>query len=61
MLAAAAESGITLAHLQLAANTDPSRRSMCLAIALEGLRITLPGDKLAFIDALWRQFAEDGA
>jgi hypothetical protein len=63
VLAAAAESGLTLAHLQAAANTDASLRSMYIGIALEGLRITLPGDKLAFmaaVDALWRQLA-DGA
>jgi hypothetical protein len=61
VLAAAAESGITLKHLEAAESLDASLRGMYVSIALDALRITAPRDKLAFIAALnglWQQYAE---
>ncbi len=44
---------------------DASVRELCMRTAIEGLGITTPGDKLAFmvaLDALWQQAADaDGA
>ncbi len=56
------ESGITLEHFEAAASLDASLRSFYLSTAIDGLRITAPGDKLAFISAsiaLWQQIAAD--
>jgi hypothetical protein len=63
VLAAATESGITLAHLQAAASGDAPLRSMHIAIDLDALRITAPGDKLTFTAALYGlwQHTADGA
>jgi hypothetical protein len=62
-IAAASDNSICFDRLQTA--VDASVRELCMRTAIEGLGITTPGDKLAFmvaLDALWQQAADaDGA